>query len=407
MENRYEVPIGDCENTLSFPGEETSLGSGLSSHLPGGDAPCPSSPPHGFLHHTIGTHKNGIDFLLSRFWNASGKKEKVVSFCFFWYLLSFMGRLKSLLPFLRKWKFPFKFVYSEDYWMIDLNNHVFPVQKYRLIYEKLLLMGAKKDSFFRPQPASEEDVLLVHSSRYLNKLKSGGLSHKEVLALELPYSPELFDFALLYVGGTISAAELSLLDGLSVHIGGGFHHAFADHGEGFCILNDVAVAVEKLKREEKIRKAMIVDVDVHQGNGTASILEDKDYVYTFSIHQMDLYPAEKANSSLDVGLWSGDGDDTYLSALKTHFPRLYKEFQPDIVLYLAGADPYEKDQLGGLKVTEDGLKQRGKIIIGEARRLKIPVVILLAGGYAYNVKDTVTIHLNTVKMAQKMQRRFS
>jgi len=318
-----------------------------------------------------------------------------------------MGRLKSLLPFLKKGRFPFKFIYTEDYWMIDLRNHVFPLEKYRLIYEKLLLLGAKKDDFLRPQPATEDDVLLVHTSRYVNKLKSGGLSHKEVLALELPYSPELFEFALLYVGGTITTAEQALRDGLAVHIGGGFHHAFADHGEGFCILNDVAVAVEKLKKEEKIKKAMVVDVDVHQGNGTASILGGRDYVYTFSIHQMDLYPAEKENSSLDIGLWSGDGDETYLSSLKSNFPRIYQEFQPDIVFYLAGADPFEKDQLGGLRLTKDGLKERGEIIIGQARRLKIPVAVLLAGGYAHDVQDTVAIHLNTVKVAQKMHRRFT
>lgn len=318
-----------------------------------------------------------------------------------------MGRLKSLLPFLKKGRFPFKFIYTEDYWMIDLRNHVFPLEKYRLIYEKLLFSGAKKDDFLPPQLATEDDVLLVHTSRYVNKLKSGGLSHREVLALELPYSPELFEFALLYVGGTITTAEQALRDGLAVHIGGGFHHAFADHGEGFCILNDVAVAVEKLKKEEKIKKAMVVDVDVHQGNGTASILGGRNYVYTFSIHQMDLYPAEKASGSLDVGLWSGDGDETYLSSIKAHFPRIYQEFQPDIVFYLAGADPFEKDQLGGLRLTKDGLKERGKIIIGQARRLKIPVAVLLAGGYAHDVQDTVAIHLNTVKVAQKMHRRFT
>jgi len=318
-----------------------------------------------------------------------------------------MGRLKSLFPFQRKGKFPFKFVYSEEYWMHELRNHVFPLEKYRLIYEQLLSLGAKKGDFLQSSPAAEDDILLAHTPRYVKKLKEGSLSHKEVLALELPYSSELYDFARLYVGGTILAADQALKDGLAVHIGGGFHHAFADHGEGFCILNDVAVAIEALIKREKIQKAMVVDVDVHQGNGTASILGDKDYVFTFSIHQMDLYPAAKESSTLDIGLWSGDGDETYLSSLKEQFPRIYREFQPDLVFYLAGADPFEKDQLGGLKLTKDGLKERGKIIVGEARRLKIPVVILLAGGYAHDVQDTVAIHLNTVKMAQKIQRRFT
>lgn len=332
---------------------------------------------------------------------------KVVSPPFFWYLLSLVSRLKNLFSFLRRGGFPFKFIHHEKDWMIDLNKHIFPIQKYKMIYEQLLLLGAKEDDFVLSQPADEEDILLAHSSRYVNKLKSGGLSHKEVLALELPFSPELYDFARVYVGGTIDAGKRSLQDGLAVHIGGGFHHAFADHGEGFCILNDVAVAVLKLKKEGKIQRAMVVDVDVHQGNGTASILEGKDFVYTFSIHQMDLYPAEKEVSSLDVGLWSGDGDEKYLASLNAHIPRVYLQFRPDIVFYLAGADPYEKDQLGGLKMTKDGLKERGKIVIGEARRLKIPVAVLLAGGYARDVSDTVNIHINTIMAARKIQRRFT
>ncbi|MGD2295122.1 MAG: histone deacetylase [Candidatus Aminicenantes bacterium] len=318
-----------------------------------------------------------------------------------------MARLRNFVRFFQREPFPFKFIYSEEYWKLELKNHVFPVEKYRLIYEKLLSMGARKEDFLLPRPATEEDILLVHTPKYTKKLKSGKLSLTEVLNLELPYTAELFGFALLYVGGTIVASEQALKDGLAVHIGGGFHHAFADHGEGFCVLNDVAVAVEKMKKEKKIERAMIVDVDVHQGNGTAAIFLKKDYVFTFSIHQMDLYPAEKPHSSLDVGLWTGDGDEKYLSALRSHFPRLYQEFQPDLIVYVAGADPFEKDQLGGLNLTLEGLKERGEIVIGEARKSKIPVVVLLAGGYAHDVRDTVSVHINTVKTARKMQRRYS
>lgn len=288
-----------------------------------------------------------------------------------------------------------------------MKNHVFPVEKYRLIYEKLLMMGAGKEDFLSPHSASVEDVLLVHTSKYIKKLRAGKLSHSDVMSLELPYSPELFEFALMYVGGTIVAAEQALKEGLAVHIGGGFHHAFADHGEGFCVLNDVAVAVEKLKKEGKVDKVMVVDADVHQGNGTAAILSKKDYVFTFSIHQMDIYPAEKPRSRLDVGLWTGDGDEKYLSALNAHFPRLYEEFHPDLVIYLAGADPFEKDRLGSLKLTKEGLMERGKLIIGEARSRKIPLVVLLAGGYAHDVQDTVAVHLNTIKVARKMQRKYT
>lgn len=313
---------------------------------------------------------------------------------------------KSLSAFLKRRGLQIKFVYSDDYWMVDIGNHIFPLRKYRLLYEKLLSMGVRKANFVAPQPASEEDILLVHSARYVNKLKTGKLSPSEMLALELPYSVEFYYFALLYVGGTITAAKKALEEGLVVHIGGGFHHAYAGHGEGFCVLNDVAVAVAKLKSDGDIQKAMVVDCDVHQGNGTASIFSKTDDVFTYSIHQMDLYPADKAESSLDFGLWSGDGDEKYLSALHRHIPRIYEEFQPDLIFYLAGADPYEKDQLGGLKISKEGLLERGKIVIGEARRLKIPVVVLLAGGYAVDVEDTVQIHLNTIKTAQRMKRKY-
>jgi acetoin utilization deacetylase AcuC-like enzyme len=172
-------------------------------------------------------------------------------------------------------RFPFKFIYSDEYWMVDLGNHVFPVKKYRMIYEKLLSLGAKRENFLAPKPAADEDLLLVHTPKFLKKLKTGSLSHAEIQTLELPFSKELAKFAWLYVGGTILAAEAALKDGLSVHLGGGFHHSFPDHGEGFCILNDVAVALEKMKHEGKITKAMIVDCDLHQGNGTAAIFAKK------------------------------------------------------------------------------------------------------------------------------------
>jgi len=313
----------------------------------------------------------------------------------------------SLLRFFLRKKFPFKFVYSEDYWIVDIGKHVFPVKKYRLVYEELLSMGAKKENFLIPEPAKDEDLLLVHTSKYMKKLKTGSLSPSEILALELPYSAELVKFSQLCVGGTILTARRALKDGLSVHIGGGFHHAFPDHGEGFCVLNDVAVALEKIKQEGRIQKAMIVDCDLHQGNGTSFIFAKKNYAFTFSIHQMDIYPAEKPLSSVDVGLWSGDGDEKYLSSLCFHFPRLYSEFKPDLVFYLAGADPFEGDQLGSLTLTKEGLKERDRIVIEEARKLRIPVAIVFAGGYARNVEDTVSIHLNTIKIAQKIQRKYS
>lgn len=317
-----------------------------------------------------------------------------------------MARLVNLFRFFRRKRFPFKFIYSDDYW-VDIGQHVFPVKKYRLVYEALLRSGIKKVNFLLPQPAEDEDLLLAHTSKYLTKLKAGNLSDSEILTLELPYSKELLKFAWLFVGGTILTAEMALKEGIAVHLGGGFHHAFPDHGEGFCVLNDVAVALEKMKKEGKIERGMVVDCDLHQGNGTSFILAKKDYGFTFSIHQMDNYPAEKTSSSVDIGLWSGDGDEKYLSSLREYFPRLYQEFKPDLVFYLAGADPYEDDQLGNLNLTIEGLAERDRIVIEEARRLQLPVAILFAGGYARKVEDTVSIHLNTIKVAQRVQRKYS
>jgi len=317
-----------------------------------------------------------------------------------------MGDLLNLFRVLIGKRFPFQFVYSNEYWMVETGRHVFPLQKYRLVYESLLAMGAKKENFLRPRPAPDEDILLVHTARYLKRIKMGTLSHAELLALEIRYSPELVRFALLSVGGTVLAARKALECGLAVHLGGGFHHAFPDHGEGFCLLNDVAVAALKMIEEKLARKVMVVDCDLHQGNGTAAALAGREDVFTLSLHQMDIYPTEKPLSTVDVGLWAGDGDAKYLAELGAHIPRIYNEFRPDLVLYLAGADPYEKDQLGGLALTKAGLKERDKVVIENARRLGIPVAVVLAGGYAAEIKDTVDIHLNTVRIAQRVQRVF-
>jgi acetoin utilization deacetylase AcuC-like enzyme len=316
-----------------------------------------------------------------------------------------MLELKPVRSLLQRRRFPFRFVYSDSYWMVDLGNHVFPIKKYRLIYERLLAVGVRKDNFLVPEPVSGQDLRLVHSDRYIRKIREGKLSQAEMLALEIPYCRECVDFALLTVGGTILAAEEALESGLCIHIGGGFHHAFSGHGEGFCIFNDVAVALERMKRQDRIQRAMVVDCDVHQGNGTAEIFADKDYVFTFSLHQMDIYPAEKSFSNQDVGLWSGDGDEAYLSALQDSFPRLYEMFRPDLVFYLAGADPFKGDQLGGLDLSLEGLRKRDLVVIEHARKADLPLVIVLAGGYAFDIQDTVSIHMNTIDTARHVERR--
>jgi len=317
-----------------------------------------------------------------------------------------MGDFLNLFKVLVGKRFPFQLIFSNEYWMVETGKHVFPLQKYRLVYENLLAMGAKKENFLRPRPAPDEDVLLVHTSRYLRHVKTGGLSAAELKALEIRYSPELVRFALLSVGGTVLAARKALESGLAVHIGGGFHHAFPDHGEGFCLLNDVAVAARKVLEDKLADRVMIVDGDLHQGNGTAASLAGRPDIFTMSIHQMDIYPSEKPKSTLDIGLWAGDGDAKYLAELRAHIPKIYQEFRPNLVIYLAGADPYEKDQLGGLALTKSGLKDRDKIVIENARRLGIGVAVVMAGGYALEIKDTVDIHLNTVRIAQRAQRIY-
>jgi acetoin utilization deacetylase AcuC-like enzyme len=317
-----------------------------------------------------------------------------------------MGDFLNLFKVLVGKRFPFQLIYSNEYWMVESGKHVFPLQKYRLVYENLLAMGAKKENFLRPRPAPDEDVLLVHTARYLKRVRTGGLSVAELKTLEIRYSPEIVRFALLSVGGTVLAARKAIESGLAVHIGGGFHHAFPDHGEGFCLLNDVAVAARKVIADKLAERVMIVDCDLHQGNGTAAALAGLSEIFTLSIHQMDIYPTDKPRSSLDIGLWAGDGDVKYLAELRAHIPEVYAAFRPNLVIYLAGADPYEKDQLGGLALTKAGLKERDKLVIENARRLGIPVAVVLAGGYALEIKDTVDIHLNTVRIAQRVQRIY-
>ncbi len=248
-----------------------------------------------------------------------------------------------------------KFIYSPVYSQIDIGSHVFPLRKYDLVREHLLRHGhARKEDFIQASPVREEDLLLVHEETYLGKLREGRLTPEEVLVLELPYSDALFQGARIGVQGSMMASERAMREGISVHLGGGFHHAFPDHGEGFCLLNDVAVSARWLLREKKAGKVMILDCDLHQGNGTAWIFRKEPDVFTFSIHQENNYPGIKPPSDLDIGLPDGTGDREYLQHLEKHLPGIVEKFSPDIIIYLAGADPYKGDQLGGLKLTKAG-----------------------------------------------------
>jgi acetoin utilization deacetylase AcuC-like enzyme len=347
---------------------------------------------------------------------------------------------------------PFKLIYSDAYYL-PIGAHVFPAEKYRRVRDRLLAGGvAEAGDFLEPEAASDQDILLVHTPEYVRKLKTGTLSPREEMELEVPYSRELVEAFWLAAGGSILAARQALADRVAISIGGGFHHAFPDHGEGFCMIHDVAVAIRRLQRDDVIRTAMTVDCDVHQGNGTAAIFagtrraseplpssfgnsaarssaardseardsEDRDSedrssaptgkmrgahagdVFTISLHQQNNYPMWKPASSIDVDLPDGIGDDDYLAWLDNALSSGLRQFEPDLLCYIAGADPYKEDQLGGLALTMEGLKKRDELVFRVARARDIPVMVTFAGGYARNVEDTVTIHSNTVIAAKEV-----
>ena len=283
---------------------------------------------------------------------------------------------------------------------VDIGAHVFPTRKYRLVRDRLLAEGTVQAADLRePAPASDEDVGLVHTVDYVRRINTGSLSRDEQLVLEVPFSPALRVATWLCAGGSTLAGRLALERGIAVHLGGGFHHAFPDHGEGFCLINDVAIGIRVLQREGVVRRAVVVDLDVHHGNGTADIFRDDPDVFTFSMHQERNYPAHKPPSDLDIGLDDGAGDAEYLTLLERHLPGLLARHRPDLVLYLAGADPYRMDQLGGLSLTLEGLRRRDRMVFERAMAAGIPVAVCLAGGYATRTDDTVEIHCTTVREA--------
>src|SRR5579863_615029 len=328
---------------------------------------------------------------------------------------------------------PFKLVYTDDYYL-PIGAHVFPAEKYRMIHRRLLDEHfAEPSDFVAPAPASDDDILLVHTPDYVRKLKTGTLSAYEAMQLEVPYSPELVKAFWLAAGGSILAAQLALKDGVAINIGGGFHHAFPDHGEGFCMIHDVAVGIKWLHREGKLRRAMTVDCDVHDGNGTAAIFPPKSRtgqplpsaggiqsglrgahaqlrdssageleVFTISLHQANNYPVYKPPSSIDVNLPDETDDEHYLGWLDQALSSALRQFEPELLCYIAGADPYQEDQLGGLALTLDGLKRRDELVLRVARARDIPVMVTFAGGYARQVEDTVAIHCNTVIAAKEI-----
>jgi len=295
---------------------------------------------------------------------------------------------------------PFKLVYHPGY-DLNLGAHVFPSRKYRLIHDRLLDEGfADPMDFAEPQPACDDDVLGVHESGWVQRMKTGTLTPQEILRLEIPYSKQMVDAFWLATGGTILAAHYALRDRIGFNIGGGFHHAFPGHGEGFCAIHDVAVAIRGLQRENLIARALVVDCDVHHGNGTAAIFAGDRSVLTLSMHQFDNYPSEKPPSVIDIHLRDGVSDEEYLERLRGAL-KVATSFEPDMIFYLAGADPYCEDQLGGLSLSMEGLKQRDSVVFETGLGLSVPIAVTLACGYARDTDDTVEIHCNTAKAARE------
>lgn len=294
-------------------------------------------------------------------------------------------------------------IYSDQY-SIDIGVHVFATAKYRRVHQRLLDAGViRSTDVVAPVPATWDELALVHTPGYLSAMRTGTLTADEAARLELPFSSDMVEGFRLMVGGTVTAARLACCSrpgspSAAIHLGGGLHHAFPDHGEGFCAFNDTAVAVRAIQ-SEGITRVAIVDLDVHHGNGTAFIFGSDPTVFTFSMHQQQNYPLWKPASSLDVGLPDGVGDQRFLDELERSLSMVAAS-SPECVFYLAGADPYEDDQLGGLRVTRQGLRQRDRMVFTMCRTLRVPVVVMLAGGYARHLEDTVAIHVATVEEAR-------
>ena len=317
-------------------------------------------------------------------------------------------------------RLPVKVVYSSRY-QIDLGLHVFPTRKYALVHARLLESDVLQPAdILEPLPAGWDDLALIHTAEYLSAIRAGRLSPGDAALLELPWSAEMVEGFRLMVGGTVHAALLACglsqsgvapdagpdrpagptpraSSAIACHIGGGLHHAFPNHGEGFCPFNDVAVAARVLQRRG-LERVAVIDLDVHHGNGTAFIFESDPRVFTFSMHQQHNYPMFKPRGSLDVGLPDGAHDATFMHELARALPAVMAH-APQCVFYLAGADPYEDDQLGGLRLTKAGLRRRDRLVIDTVRRVGVPLVVVLAGGYARRVEDTVAIHVATIEEA--------
>ena len=283
-----------------------------------------------------------------------------------------------------------RFVYSSRY-VVDLGGHVFPTKKFAETAEKL----KKRLPFVEPEMPSREDLLLAHTEDWVDKVVSIRMTLQDETLMELPFTREVSESHQLSVSGTILACRDALECGTGLHIGGGSHHAFSDHGEGFCVLNDLACGILKMLKEAKIQRAAVIDLDVHQGNGTAQIFSKTPKVFTFSIHQEDIYPEIKQKSSLDIPVARGTGDEEYLSLLEKNLPAVFAH-QPEFIVYQAGVDCYQKDILGSLNLSQEGLLKRDLMVRDFCRKFKVPVAVTLGGGYSREIEETASLHVQTL-----------
>ena len=296
----------------------------------------------------------------------------------------------------------YKLFYSPYYYADIGEGHVFPIKKFELVRDLLLREGTlQPNEIVEPEPAKLEDLHLVHTKDYIARLVNGTLTTKEIRKLGLPWSESLVRRSFHAISGTIEATKIALTEGVSSNLAGGTHHAYPDRGEGFCVLNDVAVAIRVLQREMLAKRFLIVDCDVHQGNGTAFIFKNDESVFTFSMHGAKNYPLHKEQSSLDLELPDKTLDTEFLETLSEALPRIFSH-NPDIIFYLGGADPYEKDKLGRLSLTIEGLRARDEMILEFAKSKDVPIVTTMSGGYAADINDTVEIHANTIRAVKQI-----
>jgi len=291
-----------------------------------------------------------------------------------------------------------------DHYVIELPpNHSFPIEKYRLIRERLLAEGTLRPvELIEPTLADPRDICLVHTGEYWACLSAGTLPADAIRRLGFPWSESLVRRSRASVQGTLTAARIAIREAVGVNLAGGTHHAFSDRGEGYCVLNDIAIAIRVLQRDRWMQRMAIIDCDVHQGNGTAAIFANEPDVFTFSIHGANNYPLHKVPGTLDIDLPDGTRDDEYLIALEPAVSRILAEFQPGLIFYLAGADAHAGDRMGRLRLSHDGLRRRDELVLGACREARVPVAITLGGGYGRNLDDTVEAHCNTVRTARAL-----